>query len=226
MKDGSWMVKNIFYDMDDTLVRTREKWKSAIDAYLELQHLSPNIEFITFLLGKNCRDICIDINNRFHQVKEGKMDYHVDILRGFLMEQFDRNSPVEIPGASLFLKKMSDRFSQYIVSGSPIQIVSQVVSQKNWSPYVKDFISSETVLKGKPDPEVYNLLRLKLQAKEEECLIFEDSSAGMEAARCAGIRCVCINSYPLVGNNGFPVCIVPDFSTLLKNSHLLDFTWS
>lgn len=44
----------------------------------------------------------------------------------------------------------------------------------------------------KPSPEIYSRVLGELKAKEEECLIFEDSLVGVEAANNAGIDAVAI----------------------------------
>lgn len=47
-------------------------------------------------------------------------------------------------------------------------------------------IFGEQVLFGKPDPECYNLVISSLGVKPKECLIFEDSTVGIEAAKSSG----------------------------------------
>lgn len=50
----------------------------------------------------------------------------------------------------------------------------------------------EDVSKIKPDPEVYQKAMQKFNAKPEECIIFEDSLIGIEAAKKAGIETIAI----------------------------------
>jgi len=51
-------------------------------------------------------------------------------------------------------------------------------------------VSCDDVSAGKPDPEVYVLAAARLRVAPEECLVFEDSLVGVEAARRAGMRAV------------------------------------
>lgn len=61
-------------------------------------------------------------------------------------------------------------------------------------PYFQAIVGSEEVSHGKPHPEVFLLAAQKLGVAPEKCLVLEDSPAGVEAARRAGMRCVVINA--------------------------------
>ena len=50
----------------------------------------------------------------------------------------------------------------------------------------------EDAVKIKPDPEIYLKVLETLQVKAEECLVFEDSLIGIEAANAAGIDAVAV----------------------------------
>jgi beta-phosphoglucomutase len=43
---------------------------------------------------------------------------------------------------------------------------------------------------SKPDPEIFLLAAKKLNVSPEDCLVFEDAEAGVEAALAAGMKCV------------------------------------
>lgn len=56
-----------------------------------------------------------------------------------------------------------------------------------------DFIATrDDVSKGKPDPEIYLLVASALQSTPDQCLVIEDSPAGVAAAVAAGMRCVAV----------------------------------
>ena len=204
--------------MDDTLVRTRDKWLGAIKTYLELQGIPYGDESAAVYLGKNCKDICLDIDARYHHIGSEGIEYHTAIFRGFLRDQFAMKMPPEIPGASKFLDRMAPAVKQYIVSGSPLPVITQVIRRKGWQPFIADYSSSDTIARGKPNPQIYNSLKQRLRAKNEECLIFEDSPAGVEAAKRAGIRYVCVNPRSAIEKSDLLVCSVADFRALMDGA--------
>lgn len=208
--------------MDDTLVGTWEKWHSAIKEYLSIQNLPYESEMVLTYLGKNCKDVCLSIDSHCHHIGSLGIEHHANIFREILMRQFALKMPREIPGAGKFLSLMSGYVDQYVVSGSPLQVIAQVIKHKRWSPFVAGCVSSETVARGKPDPRIYTATRESLSAEKEECLIFEDSPAGVEAARRAGIRCIAINARMPVGESDSLIYKVPNFRALLSGDTLLE----
>jgi beta-phosphoglucomutase len=44
--------------------------------------------------------------------------------------------------------------------------------------------------RSKPDPQVFQLAAERLGQKPEECVVFEDAVAGVQAAKAAGMRVI------------------------------------
>lgn len=51
-------------------------------------------------------------------------------------------------------------------------------------------VTADRVRRGKPDPEAYLLAARELGVAPDECVVFEDSPAGVEAGRAAGMHVV------------------------------------
>ena len=51
-------------------------------------------------------------------------------------------------------------------------------------------VDAEDVSRGKPDPEIFLTAAMKLGVSPEKCIVFEDSSSGIEAAKRAGMKVV------------------------------------
>lgn len=56
--------------------------------------------------------------------------------------------------------------------------------------YFDAVIDGTMVSKAKPDPEVFLLAARKLEIPAEHCVVFEDSAAGLQAAKTAGMLAV------------------------------------
>jgi beta-phosphoglucomutase-like phosphatase (HAD superfamily) len=58
-----------------------------------------------------------------------------------------------------------------------------------------DFVATrDDVNQGKPDPEIYNLVASELGAHVDQCLVIEDSPAGVQAALAAGMWCIAVTT--------------------------------
>ncbi|MFL5666174.1 MAG: HAD family hydrolase [Ktedonobacteraceae bacterium] len=78
-----------------------------------------------------------------------------------------------------------------------------------------DFIASRDVVEhGKPDPEIYSLLARELDVQPEDCLVIEDSHAGVKAALAAGMNVVAVST-PLTRKRLYE-------SGLLLPQHIMD----
>lgn len=59
-------------------------------------------------------------------------------------------------------------------------------------PQPKALVSAEHVERGKPDPQGYALAAQRLALTPAQCVVFEDTPAGIIAARAAGMRVVAL----------------------------------
>lgn len=88
-----------------------------------------------------------------------------------------------------------------IASNSDIDYVKNISNKKGISRYIKDYSCHNERLKAKPEPDLFLnafeiLKNLNKNLNKENVLIFEDSLAGVEAAKKTGIKTVAItNSY-------------------------------
>jgi len=51
-------------------------------------------------------------------------------------------------------------------------------------------VDGNMIVKTKPDPEIFLLAASKLGVSPQDCVVFEDAEAGVEAALAAGMKCV------------------------------------
>lgn len=55
-------------------------------------------------------------------------------------------------------------------------------------------VDGSMIIDTKPDPEIFLLTAQKLGVKPQDCVVFEDAEAGVEAAIRAGMKCVGVGS--------------------------------
>lgn len=98
-----------------------------------------------------------------------------------------------LPGVVEWLHKLSEAGVPCAVASSTQRLNIEVVLtriglQKNFAAIV----SSEDVVHGKPDPEVFLKAAERLEMGPERCVVFEDAHVGIEAAHAAGMKAVAV----------------------------------
>jgi HAD superfamily hydrolase (TIGR01509 family) len=77
-----------------------------------------------------------------------------------------------------------------IASSSPVQFIEAVLEKLSLRKYVKYWLSGEEVINSKPAPDIFLRVAEVLNVDPGECLVIEDSSSGVTAAKRAGMKCI------------------------------------
>lgn len=96
-------------------------------------------------------------------------------------------------GAKELLGYLKDNnFKIAIASSSAKDRALTILRQHNIVEYFDAFVFGDEVEKGKPSPDIFLKACDKLTEKPEDCLILEDSEAGIQSAYSASIPVICI----------------------------------
>src|SRR5581483_1843342 len=99
-----------------------------------------------------------------------------------------------LPGAVEAVRRLSKRYLSTVVSGSSrgeVEMCLRALGVLDCFPW---FIGAEDTSRGKPSPDGYLLAATRLAVAPADCLVVEDSTAGIRAARAAGMRCVAVRA--------------------------------
>lgn len=80
----------------------------------------------------------------------------------------------------------SEGYRLVVASNSIRSSIDLMMKYAHLDVYLNFVLSNQDVLKGKPDPEIYQLAFSKLKLTPNEVLIVEDSETGIAAARASG----------------------------------------
>lgn len=79
-----------------------------------------------------------------------------------------------------------------IASSSPTDLIAAVIARLELQPYITMAHSGANEKFGKPHPAVFLTTAKELGIPPEECLVFEDSVSGVQAAKAAGMKCIAV----------------------------------
>ena len=110
-----------------------------------------------------------------------------------------RMKPDEIlPGAKSFLKELKTKDIK-IALGSASKNAMTILDRLELTNLFEAIIDGTKVSEAKPNPEVFLKGAEALGVQPEECVVFEDAEAGVEAALAGNMRCVGIGSANVLG---------------------------
>ncbi|MFL0205498.1 beta-phosphoglucomutase [Aquirufa sp. 2-AUSEE-184A6] len=99
-------------------------------------------------------------------------------------------NPAEIlPGVLDFLGQIKE-LGYKIALGSASKNSEVILTKTGLLPWFDLIIDGNKVTKSKPDPEVFLKGAEGLGFKPEECIVFEDAQAGVEAAKKGGMKAI------------------------------------
>ena len=119
----------------------------------------------------------------------------------YLME-YIKNDLFIYPGVVELVGSSRKDYLLAIASGALRHEIEFVLESAGIRSAFNVLVSAEDVSEGKPNPECFNTALERLnkisgeRIKKDECLVIEDSIAGIEAAKSAGMLCVAVtNTY-------------------------------
>ena len=99
-------------------------------------------------------------------------------------------------------------------TGSKDDNVGFILDGLELRPWFDAIVDGGMVTKGKPDPQTFEILADKLGISPKNCVVFEDSLLGEEAARRAGMQVVAITTTHRADEFKFARITAGDFRTL------------
>ncbi|WP_210586746.1 HAD family hydrolase [Streptomyces sp. GESEQ-35] len=113
---------------------------------------------------------------------------HADNARMLAEETADTDGVVAIPGASEFLASLHGLPHALVTSADIALSAARMTAAGLALPDLR--ITAESVGASKPDPEGFLKGAAELGVDAADCIVFEDSAAGIQAGRAAGMRVV------------------------------------
>ncbi|MGW7243180.1 HAD-IA family hydrolase [Streptomyces sp. NPDC054804] len=111
-----------------------------------------------------------------------------DNARMLAEETADMDGVVEVPGAAAFLASLHGLPHALVTSADVALSTARMAAAGLPLPAVR--ITAESVGASKPDPEGFLKGAAELGVAPADCVVFEDSGAGIAAGRAAGMRVV------------------------------------
>ena len=180
----------VIFDMDGVLVNSEP-------FYVEVEQ-------------KNFRQLGLFISSEEHQTYQGTatdrmwqlikerhgivqtVEDLVEMTNNLVTPYFHSLEKMEpMPGVGNLIEKLKEKGVPLALASSSYADVIEIILQKTGlKKYFDVVVSSQMAGASKPEPDIFLLAAEKLGIQPEKCLVIEDSTNGIKAAKTAGMFCV------------------------------------
>lgn len=179
----------VIFDMDGVIVDSNPTHTIALRKFCEMHgHQLTDEELKSKIYGRANKDWLPDIfGNQMTPAAYKKLADEKEALFRKLFEPIIQ----PLDGLIQFLDKLKENnIIMAVASSAPPENVQFTLEKTGTKKYFNIALDETSFSKGKPDPEIYLQTTSLLNFAPEKCIVFEDSIAGVEAAKKAGCKVI------------------------------------
>ena len=188
------MLKAIIFDMDGVLVNSEPLHRKAYFDMFEEFNLNVSNRLYESFTGKStsaiCKELCkiFDLSISHEKLMLSKRKHFKTI--------FDNDPEFQMIDGALSLIKnyFYNNLTLILASSASMTNINRIFKKFDLDKFFKAKISGADLKESKPNPEIFIRAANLSGFNKNECLVIEDSTNGVIAAKSAGIYCVGFNS--------------------------------
>lgn len=179
-------IKAVLFDLDGTLVDSLWMWGEIDIEYLGRHGYQVPEGLQHAVEGMSFSECAVYFKERFHlpaSVEEIKAEW-IEMAKDKYAHEVQMK-----PGAVHFLQHLKERgILMGIGTSNSRELLNAVMDSLHLSDYMDYCMTSCEAGTGKPSPDIYLKVAERLGVSPEECMVFEDTLAGVQAGINAGSR--------------------------------------
>jgi len=182
------MIKALIFDMDGVLVDSEPIHERAeMETCRQFGMVVSKSEWDGFR-GKKLEDIFSYASQKYgsgSEPIEEMIQCKIEIYLSYALCDMEL-----VSGAFEFLQelKKNQKYRWALTTSGRRYQQEKILAKFHLADFFDIMVTSDDVLRGKPDPEPYAITVEKLNEKPEECLVIEDSDNGILSAKAAGCQ--------------------------------------
>lgn len=179
-------IKAVIFDLDGTLVDSMWIWRDIDIEYLEKRNIELPDDLQREIEGMSFTETAQYFKDRFGLTDD--IEVIKEEWRRMAEDYYLNHIPLK-KGVSNFLSHLTKRGIKIGIGTSNARDLAEAVIKKhNLMECFQSIRTSCEVEKGKPHPDVFLKVAEDLGVAPRNCLVFEDTFAGVMAAKRAGMK--------------------------------------
>lgn len=179
-------IKAVIFDLDGTLVDSMGLWRDIDIAFLRERGIEYHDSLQALIEGMSFTETAV-FCKEYYGFSES-----VEELKAIWNKMAEHKYRYEVqpkPGVLEFLEELKGRgIKMGIATSNSGELIEAVNAAHHFDRYMSCIVTSCSVNKGKPAPDVYLEAARQLAVAPKDCLVFEDIVKGIEAGKNAGMK--------------------------------------
>lgn len=184
------MIQTVIFDMDGVIVDTEPVHHFAYNQHFKQLNIEITPEMYASFTGNSTKNIFERLKAHFN-LKEDVQTL-VETKRNLFNDAFDHKEDLYLlDGVEDLIKELHSSGMQLVLASSSATVtINRIFNRFGLHQYFSHIVSGEDFPKSKPHPAIFEHAAFLSQTPKENCIVIEDSTNGILAAKAAGIYCI------------------------------------